>query len=218
MKANLWTILFAMATVSVFGACGVEETQDKPADGFKADTGDAGTGSAADKGTDSGEPATDSGTTDPTPDSGNTDAGTVTAPPANADVAASPASCTLKLSALYIGGAASGEIRGNIPGVSTWSSGPALTDADNDLYLDFVQASLPVGSFDFSYVSSDGTWALYGSKEQLRTMSAGGKSFVSCNWFDGTGEVAVDSPECHLRITIAADCTVTGAGNMANFQ
>lgn len=145
-----------------------------------------------------------------------TDAGVVQVP-TNTDVVKVNSACQMQLSSLYVSGATSGELRGSIPGVMTWDSGPAVSDSDADGYLEFNPASLPIGTFDLSYLG-DGNWALYGAEAQLQAMSAAARAFVSCNWFDGTNIVAVASPECHLRIKVETGCLVSGAGNMANLQ
>jgi len=187
--------------------------------GTDSGTADSGNGTSDDSGTqtatsDAGsDPAADSG--QPTADAGTADSGM--APAANADVVRSSGPCRLDFSALYVNASVSGEVRGNIPGVSTWDAGPAMNDANADGYLEYAPASLPTGTFDLSYLGA-GQWALYGAKEQLRTMKPAALAFVACNWFDGQAETAAASPECHLRIAVDAQCVVTGAGNMAAFK
>lgn len=180
------------------GQPGQDAGSNQPDSGTTAGT-DSGTGSDTDTGTETG-----------------TDAGTP-ALPANTDVVKVTGACQMKFSALYAGGAASGELRGSVPGVMTWDAGPAVDDTDSDGYLEYSPASLPVGTFDLSYLGG-GNWALYGAEAQLRPMSPEARAFVSCNWFDGTNIVAVANPECHLRIKVETGCLVSGDGNMANLQ
>jgi len=240
MKASLWIFVAVLAVGGMTG-CGVEETGLNPVDqeqvdddGFQAEIDDAvePDGSAtddtgdeqpvanepvADEPVEADQPA-DEAIEDVVPDEAEVavdDPEETVA--ANADVVSSPGACQLMFSTLYVDGATSGEIRGSLPGVATWDAGPDIEDSDEDGYLEFLPAFLPTGTFDLSFVGG-GNWALYGAKDQLLTMSAEARSFVSCNWFDGNEEVAADNPECHLRITVAADCTITGAGNMANLQ
>jgi len=173
----------------------------------EADDGADGSGSdAGDTSNDAGDP----GQTDGESDAEETQI-------SNADVLLADAACQLKFSALYVDGAAAGEIRGNIPGVATWDSGPAMNDADSDGYLEFAASTLPAGTFDLSYVGN-GAWALYGAKEQLLAMTPAARGFVYCNWFDGVSEVDVPDPECHLRIAVDAGCIISGAGNMTALQ
>jgi len=234
---KLWTIWFVVAAmVTVMAACG-DDPQLSPIGGNDdADTGtsqpstggnDAGAQQNANTGTDTGTPtredagaavSADAEQPAQQSDAGQTgeDSGAVQAP-ANVDVLRSSGACQLKFSALYVNGAANGELRGSIPDVMTWDAGPAMSDSDADGYLEYAPASLPVGTFDLSYLG-DGSWAMYGTEAQLRAMSAAARAFVSCNWFDGTNIIAVASPECHLRIKVETGCLVSGAGNMANLQ
>ena len=224
--------------VGSLAACGVEETGLSPVDqeqseddGFQADTGDDIDSDAGmveeiddemplDEVSDTAEepivdePVVEEPAEEPADEVPAEEAVVV----ANADVISSPGACQLMFSALYVGGATAGQIRGSLPGVATWDAGPDIEDSDADGYLEFLPASLPTGTFDLSYVGGSSDWALYGAKEQLLGMSAEARSFVSCNWFDGNEEIPAASPECHLRISVAPDCTITGAGNMANLQ
>jgi hypothetical protein len=185
-----------------------------PADGGAQTDGqnaDAEQPTQGDDAGDTGQPAQDGGNGQTDTDSGASQV------PANADVVKVSGACQMRFSALYASGAVNGELRGSIPDVMTWDSGPTVTDGDADGYLEYSPASLPSGTFDLSYLGN-GNWALYGTEAQLLTMSAAARAFVSCNWFDGTDIIAVANPECHLRIKVEDGCLISGAGNMANLQ
>ncbi|HTM68367.1 MAG TPA: hypothetical protein VL426_03640 [Candidatus Binatia bacterium] len=202
-------------------------TADAPAPDAGSPAADAGSPSA-----DAGAPAPDAGS--PTPDAGSPapdagspapDAGTP-APPSPAPLS-SPSALQLRFADAYIGAAACGQVRGNLPG-TTWSSGPTMQDTNADHVLEVGYASIPAGNYELSYVSAAcpggpavaETWASYGSRPQLLGMTGDARSFVNCNWWDAASGMAITvaSPGCNLRIAVDGSGNVTGAGNMRNYH
>lgn len=155
------------------------------------------------------------GTTPP----GNTTPPGSTTPANNLGPLFSPAARILCLSQKYVGSANEAEIRGNLPGM-TWEKGTLIGAPSNGYFSGQALAADVVGTFDFTYVAGS-TWADFGKEENLKAMSTDDRSSIVCNWFDGTKVLELPQTtkgECHLRITVASDGKVTGAGNMRSFQ
>lgn len=153
---------------------------------------------------------------------GNThdDGDTTVGPTTNVDPVLVTGARTLRLSQKFVAGAAEAELRGTAPGI-TWDHGTLIGAPADGYFAGQALAGSAVGTFDLSYLKLPNVWADYGTEANLKAMTADGRSFVSCNWFDGTKKVSLPSGtngECHLKVAIAADGTVTGAGNMRSFQ
>lgn len=208
---------FLMALFSlVFVACGLQEAPtDTP-----ASTIDDGTGTVV---------VLDAGTADA--DAGTSDAGTVTdagvvAPVLDPGPFRSPAACVFDFASKYVSGSTCGEVRGSATNMS-WTSGPKILDADRDGYMG-MSFHMDPGTYNLSYLgfqdcatsTPNQAWAQYGGEDQLRAMTAEGRAFIQCNWWDAASKskVTVANPSCNLRLTVDAACKVTPAGNMADFQ
>ena len=130
----------------------------------------------------------------------------------------------------YISGATKGEVRFFTEFSDGSYPNPQVLDSNASGYLG-MQYTLDEGTYRFSYLgyqyssSCSGSdcpvaWAQYGGKNVLSTLSPECLAFVDCNWWDATAkaEKNVECAECALKITVADDGTITGAGNMANFS
>ncbi len=140
------------------------------------------------------------------------------------DVFMTSGPCDFNFSEHYVSGATTGEMRGDLP-LNTWTAGMKLADDNGDGYMGMTWTSkVPVGTFNLSYVGYQGAnmnpaWAQYGLAEDLSHMSAKGRAYVQCNWYDAaTGAInVVPEPSCDIRITVDEACNITPAGNMGNF-
>ena len=223
-----WLFLMLTMTATALIGCGTEDDADCGDEHAASDAsvGDTDAGDPRNNGTyvpvggaDAGAPAPDAGTTPP-PDAG-------TPVPVSPAPLRSPSAGQLRFADLYIGGAACGQVRGNLPGAS-WSTGPAMSDTDGDHELELALAAPPAGTYELTYVSATcpggsvvaESWASYGSRAQLLGMTADARAFVSCNWWDAAAVAtgSVSSPGCNLRIQIDTTGNVTGAGNMRNYR
>ena len=140
-----------------------------------------------------------------------------TTPTTNVDPVRVTGSRTLSLSTRFVNNASEAELRGTFPGI-TWTGGTLIGAASNGYFSGQQLNANAVGSFSFSYLALPNTWADYGTEANLRGMTPEGRAFVQCNWWTGSAKVAVSSGECHLQVAVAADGTVTAAGNMRSFQ
>ena len=209
---NMMTMWFtALFLAFAMTACGLQDpTDDKPAANLVPD------GSGTVTVTDAGTPDADAGL----PDAGST------APALDDGPFRSPAACIFDFSSKYVSGSTCGEVRGNATNMS-WTSGPKIVDADRDGYMG-MSFHMEAGTYELSYLgfqdcatsTPNQAWAQYGGEDQLRAMTAAGRAFIQCNWWDATEQtkVTVGNPSCSLRITVDDKCVVTPAGNMANFQ
>ena len=155
---------------------------------------------------------------DNTPPSNNTPPSTT--PTTNVDPVRVTGSRTLSLSTRFVNNASEAELRGTFPGI-TWTGGTLIGAASNGYFSGQQLAATATGEFHFSYLALPSSWATFGTEENLKAMTADGRAFVACNWYDGTKKVsppAGQNGECHLKVTIASDGTVTAAGNMRSFQ
>lgn len=232
-------ILIVLALAFTVTACGYEgpdtdETQEgiptkdepKKDDGIGggvgtvyADGGGGGT-PGVDSGTDAGSGGSPPVSTDA--GSGGSDAGGSDAGPASVvqpDPVIVTGACQVKFSNVYVGGSATAEIRGNLPG-ATWSSGPTITDTNADKYLEYSPVSIGAGMYDITYMVPPSTWANMGDATTLKAMTPAAREFILCNWWDaGAGKVvSVASPSCNVRIMVGGGCTITPYGNMKDFK
>ncbi len=220
MKNLMMTWFAAMFLAFTLTACGLQEpTDDSPAANLQPD----GTGTVLV--TDAGLPDADAGTPDADAGQPVADAGTP-APALDDGPFRSPAACVFDFSSKYVSGSTCGEVRGNATNMS-WTSGPKILDADRDGYMG-MSFHMDPGTYELSYLgfqdcatsTPNQAWAQYGGEDQLRAMTSAGRAFIQCNWWDATAKakVTVGNPSCSLRITVDGKCSVTAAGNMANFQ
>jgi hypothetical protein len=89
-------------------------------------------------------------------------------------------------------------------------------DSNNDGVLDGHEADDGV---DGSVHLRPG-WFLFGDKDDLVRMSDQGRAWIVCDWYDAASDSCDWSAGggCGMRVDIAADWTLTPAGNMAGFS
>jgi hypothetical protein len=201
VRVTLMTLALALAA-----GCGLQEGENTPPDMTEPDAGN-----------------------DPVPEPDAGDSGTN--PDVDGEMPApvvSPAACRLEFHDAYISGSQCGEVRGTLPGM-TWEAGPVIEDTDGDGRLELTLSSVPGGTYSLSYMDREcdgqtpqsGAWAHYGDPEMLLAMTSDARAWLYCNWYDaatGTILTDVENPGCNIRVAVGADCALSGAGNMRDFE
>ncbi len=137
----------------------------------------------------------------------------------SAAVFRSPAPYVFDFNARYTADEVTGEVLGDLPGIS-WDSGVTARDSDEDGWLG-LSYEVPAGTYTLNWrAGSPETWADFGTKEALAAMTDAEREFVSCNWWDSSSASLIDvsGPSCALRVAVDADGNITAAGNMGNLN
>ena len=131
----------------------------------------------------------------------------------------SPAPYVFDFNAVYTAGESTGEVLGDLPGLS-WESGVTARDSDEDGWLG-LSYEVPAGTYMLNWrAGSPETWADFGTKAALTAMTDDERGFVSCNWWD-SGSITlieVSGPTCALRVSVDGDGNIIAAGNMGNLN
>lgn len=131
----------------------------------------------------------------------------------------SPAPYVFDFNSVYTGNEPTGEVFGDLPGIS-WESGVTARDSDEDGWLG-LSYEVPAGTYLLNWrAGSPETWADFGTKEALAAMTDDERGFVSCNWWDSGSSSLVDvsGSSCALRVSVDSDGNITAAGNMGNLN